>query len=271
MGKLICLLAALFITLYAGEKSERGYFFGEEPPKPTVEDNKTVPAPIQKEKPKEKKTENEWEFPVRPDAPEWAKPLLKNPSKENAEAYLRDQYKYVTHLQKIGFAIREAYLAKGSEIYPVQGYPDSQVAALNYHAEDKTEIYRKAFAYAKDKLGLIFFFSGKCSACKQQAPIVAYLNSLYGLEIRGVSVDGSKSSEVSFKQVVNPDLAKKYGIREIPTLIAVYDGGGGEVKTAVISNGYTPLDQIEGMLVKFLVLNGAIPEKMLNQKFGAAR
>lgn len=271
MGKLIFYVSLFVIAAIAGERSERGYFFGEEPPKPIVEQNKTVPR-IPESKPKEEKKitekEKEWEFPIRPDAPEWAKPLLKNPTRENAEAYLTDQYKYVKHLEKIGFAIREAYLAKGSEIYPVQGYPDSQISALNFHSEDKNTIYKKALGYAKDKLGLIFFFSGKCSACKQQAPIVSYLNTLYGLEVRAVSVDGSKSAEVSFKQTVNPELAKSYGIKEIPTLVAVYDAGNKDVKTAVISNGYTPLDQIESMLVKFLVLNGAIPERMFNQKFG---
>ncbi|MBI3592363.1 MAG: conjugal transfer protein TraF [Nitrospirae bacterium] len=186
-----------------GDKPVRGWLWYEDP-----EQQQTIkpqPAPP-KEEPKQsepekaaKKTEpkKDFEFPVKEDAPLVMKKWLKEPTEENAKEFLAWQYKYMEHLKKIGYSLRNAYIRYGDEIYPIAGYPESPLASV-YYNNIKDDIYKSLMNKASGKLGLIYFYSKSCPNCRHQKDIVYHLMSKYNLSIRGVAVDGDIDTELPF-------------------------------------------------------------------------
>ncbi|HAK87633.1 MAG: hypothetical protein A2X55_08920 [Nitrospirae bacterium GWB2_47_37] len=287
---LLILLATVFIVLILflanvrrakageavhGDKPARGWFWYEDP---VIEEKKKPEQAKESEKPKEpektvKKEEpkKDFEFPVLDTAPPVMKQFLKEPSEENAKEYLVWQYKYFEHLKKIGYNLRNAYLRHGGEIYPVYGYPESPMASVYFH-NMKDDITKAAIAKARNKLGLIYFYSKSCSWCRQQKDIVVRLIDIHGLSARGVSIDGDIDTGLPFLSVSNPDLGKQYdlvqeyGITQIPTLIAVLDKNG-KPRIAALSAGFAERETIEQQLVRFLIQENIIKEKDLNPVF----
>jgi thioredoxin 1 len=80
---------------------------------------------------------------------------------------------------------------------------------------------------------LLDFFAEWCGPCKRQGPILEELKSKMGdtIEIRKVDVDQ------------NMELANKYGIRVVPTLIIEKDG-----KVVRTLEGVTGADALASML-----------------------
>jgi thioredoxin 1 len=80
---------------------------------------------------------------------------------------------------------------------------------------------------------LLDFFAEWCGPCKRQGPILEELKSKMGdtIEIRKVDVDQ------------NMELANKYGIRVVPTLIIEKDG-----KVIRTLEGVTGADALASML-----------------------
>ena len=253
---------ALAITVAlsgAPDKPDRGWFFYEEPPKKEKKKLKPqkqkVLKPITKQtKTKEKDNKGRspgkgFRFPVRPDAPPVVKEFLLNPNEKTAKAFLEWQAKYFNHLRTIGYSLREAYLKYGPQIYNVAGYPETPLFADLYNSR-KNFFFARILRKFKNKLGFIFFYKEGCSYCEVEKRNVLTLYEL-GLSIRGVSSD-KIDSKLPFKNVVAPQLFDVYGIRSVPTLIAVFEKDNGDIKTAVVGRGLTPLDQIERNTLMFL-------------------
>ncbi|MDD1696916.1 MAG: thioredoxin [Methanoregula sp.] len=78
------------------------------------------------------------------------------------------------------------------------------------------------------------FFAEWCGPCKRQGPYLEELKKNMGekIEIRKIDVDE------------NMDLANKYGIRVVPTLIIEKDG-----KVVRTLEGVTSADSLESMLL----------------------
>ena len=78
------------------------------------------------------------------------------------------------------------------------------------------------------------FFAEWCGPCKRQGPYLEDLKKKMGekIEIRKIDVDE------------NMDLANKYGIRVVPTLIIEKDG-----KVVRTLEGVTSADSLESMLL----------------------
>ena len=78
------------------------------------------------------------------------------------------------------------------------------------------------------------FFAEWCGPCKRQGPYLEELKKNMGekIEIRKIDVDE------------NMDLANKYGIRVVPTLIIEKDG-----KVVRTLEGVTSADSLESMLM----------------------
>lgn len=255
---------------------ERGYFFYQCPEgtvkndddvcvkveEPKKEEEKPKQAEITAKKASEKQEKEEFEFPVLDTAPPIMKRFLKDPSEENATEYLAWQYKYMQHLKKIGYSIRNAYLRFGGDVYPIQGYPEGPLASIYYNGV-KESMYKKVLEPLKDKLGFIYFYSQDSPGYKQQSEIIGFLRNKYNLSIRGVSVDENVDYTLPFFTTYNPALAKQFGITQLPSVIAVYDKNG-EPRVAGLSAGFTALDMIEQQLVRFLIQEGAVREKDLN-------
>ncbi|MEO0049529.1 MAG: thioredoxin domain-containing protein [candidate division WOR-3 bacterium] len=82
----------------------------------------------------------------------------------------------------------------------------------------------------KDLPKLWDFFATWCPPCKMQAPIIEELAAEYSGQIEIISIDTDK----------NPDLARKFNIQAIPTLIFL-DPSGKELSRRV---GFFPKDSI---------------------------
>ncbi|MEO0071029.1 MAG: thioredoxin domain-containing protein [candidate division WOR-3 bacterium] len=74
------------------------------------------------------------------------------------------------------------------------------------------------------------FFATWCPPCKQQAPIIEELAAEYSGQIEIISIDTDK----------NPELARKFNIQAIPTLVFL-DPSGKELSRRV---GFFPKDSI---------------------------
>lgn len=289
MGVWIVVFSLLIsVSTFATDKPDRGWFFYEEPEKPEKEkvvkkvekkvvkpkkEKKEKPKKVEKPKPKQpqqqvvkKKKENKFVFPVRPDAPQPVKEFLLNPNRETAEKFLAWQYQYFQHLQKIGFALREAYLAKGPQVYPIRGYPESELASKMYFTDYRKKLISKAIKKLKNRFGLIVFYAGRCRVCQQELPILLGLKQTYGITMRAVNVDGNMI-DLPIKQVYNPNLAKKYGISRVPTVVAVLEKKDGTIKQSVVGVGLMTADTILSMITQFLILEGEIKGSELNFYF----
>ena len=231
-------------------KADRGIFYEE--------------IKTQEKHEKEKKKEKTFTFPVRPDAPEPVKQFLVNPTEETAKEFLKWQYLYFKHLEKVGFVLRETALKHAHEVYPTMGYPESVLVAANY-PHLRQELFKKAVAKAKDKFGLIYFFSSQCQFCKLQSPLIEKLRKDFGIPVRGVSIDGGLIPE-DIPQVVNPDLARKFGITSVPAVVAVIDGVRGP-EIYFLAVGFTPLDHLQAQIIRLLKFKGLIDEFELNINF----
>lgn len=80
---------------------------------------------------------------------------------------------------------------------------------------------------------LIDFFAEWCGPCKMQTPILEELKELFGdaIEIKKIDVDQ------------NMEMAMKYGIQVVPTLIIEKDG-----KMERRLEGVTPTSSLESMI-----------------------
>ena len=168
------------------------------------------------------------------------------------------------HLYKIGAALRNAYLKEGKNIYPVIGYPESVLVSSLYPGL-RDEVFKKAIEKVKDKFGLIYFFSSKCKFCEMESPLVEKLYRDYGIPLRGVSLDGGLVP-YDFPQVVNPELARNFGITQVPAIVMVIERKG-NAEFEVVSLGFTPLDQIKTNIMRILIYKGLVNPEEINLNF----
>ncbi len=255
MKAFVVLLAfvGLAFSMLGDRKADRGIFYEDLQKKEE-----------RKEEKKKKEKEEKFVFPVRPDTPKPIKQFLLNPTEENAKAFLEWQYQYFKHLEKIGFALREAALKYSHQVYPIMGYPESVLIATNYPGL-RDELFKKVISKVRDKFGLIYFFSSRCKFCKLQSPLIEKLHKDFGIPVRGVSVDGGFIPE-NIPQVVNPELARRFGITSVPALVGVIDEEG-EPEIYFLAVGFTPLDQLQTQIIRLLKLKGLINEFDLNVNF----
>ena len=79
---------------------------------------------------------------------------------------------------------------------------------------------KEAIEASKEKPVLVDFFASWCGPCKMQGPIVDELES----EIADKAVVGKLNTETA------QDIAGKYGVMSIPTLIVFRNGGRNAVQ-----------------------------------------
>ena len=247
----LLILAGCAFPMLGDRKADRGIFYEDVKPK-------------KERKSEEEKKKKEFVFPVRPDAPEPVKQFLVNPNEETAKEFLRWQYRYFKHLEKVGFVLRDTALKYAPEVYPIMGYPESVLIATNYPGL-RQELFKKAVARVRDKFGLIYFFSSQCRFCRLQSPLIEKLHRDFGISVRGVSVDGGLIPE-DIPQVANPGLARRFGITSVPAVVAVIDREG-EPEIYFLAVGFTPLDQLQAQIIRLLKLKGLINEFELNVNF----
>ncbi|MBN2734786.1 MAG: thioredoxin [Methanomicrobiaceae archaeon] len=84
---------------------------------------------------------------------------------------------------------------------------------------------------------LMDFFAEWCGPCKMQTPILEQLKTMMGdsVEIKKIDVDS------------NMEMAMKYGIQVVPTIIIEKDG---EVKHRL--EGVTPADTLQSLIIPLI-------------------
>ena len=87
-------------------------------------------------------------------------------------------------------------------------------------------------AFTGEGLALIDFWATWCGPCRMQAPILENLDAELGGKVKIGKVDVDNE----------PELARRFGIMSIPTLIAFKDGSAAEKRVGVQS-----LDQLKQM------------------------
>ena len=80
--------------------------------------------------------------------------------------------------------------------------------------QDVTDAEFEAEILNSDKPVLIDFWAEWCAPCKRIAPIFKELADEYGDQVKIVKIDVD----------ANPSVAGKYGIRAIPTILAIKNG-----------------------------------------------
>ncbi len=260
-----------------GDKPARGWFWYEDPVK-TEDGEKSALIKAEGTEDREQKKEEapkpnlppkiveEFEFPVLDTAPPLMKKFLKEPTEESAKEYLAWQFKYMQHLKKIGFTLRDVYLRLGGEIYPIEGYPETPIYSSIYFNKLRDDTFKQIISRFSSLLGIIYFYSKSCPICEQQKDNIVLLRDKYNLSLRGITVDGEIDYNLPFVSTYNPAFIRDYRITQVPALIAVLDKNG-EAKTAGLSAGYASVDMIERQLLRFLINEGMIEEKELNPIF----
>jgi len=76
----------------------------------------------------------------------------------------------------------------------------------------------RIMAFAKE-VELFLFYSSSCPYCRQLEPVLADFAKKYGFKCEAISLDGQNSSY--FKTHHTPDLVKRLGLKETPTIVAV--------------------------------------------------
>lgn len=90
---------------------------------------------------------------------------------------------------------------------------------------------------ADTKPTLVDFFATWCGPCKMQGPILEQVKNKMGDKVNIIKIDVDR----------NPEIAERYNIRSIPTLI-VFKGG----EALWRGNGLHQADQLEAKLTEHL-------------------
>ncbi|MGA1846220.1 conjugal transfer protein TraF [Deferribacter abyssi] len=280
---IILLSINTFATAFKEDDPKKGWFWYKDPIKQKTEEKKkqvkndnksketrvTIIKPPSKQE-KKKKVVNtspeDFEFPLTDEAkrvPVIAN-FLKNPNEENAKKFLGWQAKYFNHLHKISRTLRDTYLNYGDMVYPLEGYAE-QPLAVPIASRMKNKIYKDAFAKARDKVGLLFFYKAGCQFCEAEKPIIDMFARKYDIDVRGVvfSKDDEDDS-LSFPTRVAPGLFYKFQITSVPTFAVYYPE---KDVFQVIAKGYTPLSAIELNLKSFLLQQGIITKEEFFQQW----
>lgn len=85
----------------------------------------------------------------------------------------------------------------------------------------------------KDGVVVVDFFANWCGPCKMLAPIFEELAPEYGDKVKFIKVDVDQS----------PDLAMKYKVASIPTIIVMKNG-----EAAASNVGFIPKEQIKNLV-----------------------
>jgi thiol-disulfide isomerase/thioredoxin len=283
MRKIFIILILLYsISIYANSFKEddpkKGWFWYKVPieqetinekeiEKKDSESQETIVTIISPPNENKKNTSPEdFEFPLTDEAkrvPVIAN-FLKNPDEENAKKFLGWQAKYFNHLHKISRTLRNTYLNYGDTVYPVEGYAE-QPLAVPIASRMKNGIYEDAFAKAKDKVGLLFFYKAGCQFCEAEKPIVDMFARKYNIEVRGIVFsEEDKDDSLSFTTRVASGMFYKFQITSVPTFGVYYPEKN---IFQVIAKGYTPLSAIELNLKSFLLEHGIITKEEFFQQW----
>jgi len=280
MKRLTTLLLFLISNLFSAEFIGGNYYFS--PDESCFYDN---PAKCYKPKPKPKKEKKEkekpvvvvvplkengnetkkryyikidkWKVPIKEDTPEPIAKALANPTPQNMFEAVKFSYDYLAYLRKWGRqyeAIALMYPNLFPRLYPVG------LGEANWLNPLRKEARKKLIAKIQKRIGLLYFYNPQCPVCLAFKRFVVGLSDR-GWVMLGVGYPGIDPS-LPFKSVVNPYLFQKFGIKQVPTIVAIDKD---TKKWRVVSVGLTPVDLIEDRIFGFAYDLGILKEGIYNE------
>jgi len=101
--------------------------------------------------------------------------------------------------------------------------PTSSAGVRAYRLEERAEQDAALKAFSKQS-GLFFFYTGaNCPLCIAQAQVLDSMQRLHGdkTQVLGISLDGLKYNDVSFRNVDDNGTATAFQVRSVPAVFAV--------------------------------------------------
>jgi thioredoxin 1 len=105
------------------------------------------------------------------------------------------------------------------------------------HIADVTEENFETEVLEAGKPAIVDFWAEWCAPCRQIAPIIKELAGVYGDQVKIVKIDVDS----------NPNIASRYGVRSIPTVLGI---SAGQVVDQLV--GARPKADFEAMIQKLI-------------------
>lgn len=175
-----------------------------------------------------------------------------NPTTQNVMAYMVIQKELMERSTRFAQKWMEVVYQTPSLDYSLH-HPTSQIGRHMYLDKQRENMDKKIRSLSQTH-GLFFFYSGKCSYCKQFAPIVKAFADKYAWEVLAISLDGEILSEFPDSKRDNGS-AEALGVKVVPSLLAVEPKSG---KVIPLSHGIATHDQIEDRIRVLLMKGGRL-------------
>jgi hypothetical protein len=195
---------------------------------------------------------DKWKVPIRKDTPEPIAKALANPTPKNMFEAVKFSYDYLSYLRRWG-RLYEATALMYPNLFP-RLYPVG-LGEANWLNPLRKEAKKKLIQKIQKRIGLIFFYNPACPVCIAFKRFAVALHDR-GWVMLGVGYPGIDPS-LPFENVVNPYLFQKFGIQQVPTIVAIDKD---TKQWRVVSVGLTPVDLIEKRIFDFAYDLGILKE-----------
>lgn len=140
---------------------------------------------------------------------------IETPTEARVAAYMAYQQQLTRRSEEFA-RVWQRVLWQQPELDPTVADPVT-AAALSPIQADRVRRQDAALADLARTAGLFYFFSGSCSLCEVQSPILAAFAEAYGFRVIAVSLDGAP--DPLFAQAkVDRGAAEKLGVTQVPAV-----------------------------------------------------
>lgn len=204
----------------------------------------TVPAEPTKPESKETELTAEW---LNENIPKLLNSAINNPTPENLKNYWLAVRLSKDMASRFTDKTKEFYIMH-PEYSEAKRRPQSGYALATYRNEvsdNKKAVVQSIF----QRSGIWFFYASTCPYCAREAPILKSLETLYGVNVLAVSLDGLPMPDGSFPNFVSDPTGKIYTelmIQKTPTLYLVSNDGS---QKHMLAEGIVTMDELIDAIV----------------------
>lgn len=165
-----------------------------------------------------------------------------NPTEKNILQYLEAQTWVYDKSATFADATQRVVWANPQVDYNNRS-PTANASLINKRERTRKAEQQLAVNLSQD-YGVVFFFRGDCPYCHEQAPVLKYMQNIYGLPVIPISMDGGRLPEYPSPRAdngISMQVSHGEGITTVPAIYLV------EKKTKQsypLGTGMVPLDEI---------------------------
>lgn len=241
----------------------RGWYWFEDPPENSEDEleKEKTPAPAPKAEPKQDQTEDKVRLDVawlKSKMPEYQEAAINNPTRENIARYMYVQ-RYMLDISSRFATKTMEFTEFESELDETKRRPMSSFS-LNVFKDETKKSISTVIDSINEKSHLWFFFSSNCTYCMKQLPLLKELKIRFGMNILGISMDGSVLPGMEEIEIVvdKTNVAQRFGVKFTPTMFMAMNDGNGFTK---IGEGLTSLPQMQDRILLSARLKNVITDK----------